>query len=213
MCKKSQIRFKSYLIISCLLLNSFKLFGQNIDGVYNAAQSDFTTLMECFVHQPTNVDQNKLIFNKLKELQDVINIVHVTREERYQLNSLNADINVVKDFMSAISDGINIHLKNNHFIRLQNIFGQYFAQVRINVNCPKEEVEFIEVSLGELKICYFHNISRKAGSGLRIKYYGLSGNTQCSGEYGAMNSEYTPVLNNIGGQYIRINTASIIERF
>ena len=214
-CKKhhTQSKVSKCLIIIYLLLNSIKLSSQTIDEVFNAALSDFSTLMEYFIQQPTNAEQNKIILNKLIELQDLINKVHVTREERYKLNSLNADINVVKDFMSPVSGGINIDLKKNHFTRLQNIFGQLFTQVMINVNCPKEEVEFVEVNLGKLKICYFHNISRKAASGIRIKYYGSSGNSQISGEYGAFFNEYTPVLNNVGNQYVRINSASIIDRF
>ena len=57
-CKKhhTQSKVSKCLIIIYLLLNSIKLSSQTIDEVFNAALSDFSTLMEYFIQQPTNAD-------------------------------------------------------------------------------------------------------------------------------------------------------------
>ena len=45
------------------------------------------------------------------------------------------------------------------------------------------------------------------------KYHAASGNTSSRGDYAAMNNEYTPILNNAGTKYLKLISASIIERF
>lgn len=78
---------------------------------------------------------------------------------------------------------------------------------------PNDEIEFIEVRVGDLIICYYHCISKKAKNGLRIKFHAISGNTTISGEYGAMKNEYTPIVHNAGKKYVKVSSATILERF
>lgn len=195
-----------------ILLFSTKSFAQ-YDNICNAAYADFNNLMEAFLQLPTERERNEEIYSRLEELQNIIKEIHVPQEERYKLNSLVADINVIKEFMSPISNKYNAHLSSYNLERLQNIFGQNFSKSKLNVKCPKDEVEFIEVRLGSLIICYFHCISNKVKNGLRIKFHAASGNANSSGEYGAMKNEYTPIIHNAGEKYLKIYSAMIIERF
>jgi hypothetical protein len=41
----------------------------------------------------------------------------------------------------------------------------------------------------------------------------VSGNTTSSGEYGAMKNEYTPIIHNAGQKYVKVSSATIVERF
>lgn len=203
---------KKILFFLCILFFSIKSYAQ-YDNVCDAACVDFNNLMEAFLQLPTEQMRNEKIYNQLEELQNIIKEIHVSQEERYKLNSLLADINVVKEFMSPISNKYNAHLSNSNMERLQTIFGRNFVKIKLNVKCSSDEVEFIEVKLGNLIVCYFHCISKKVENGLRIKYHAISGNTISSGEYGAMKNKYTPILHNAGEKYLRINSATIIERF
>lgn len=200
------------LLLLSILLFSTKSFAQ-YDNICDAAYADFNNLMEAFLQLPTEQERNEEIYSHLEELQNIIKEIHVSKEERYKLNSLVADINVVKNFMSPISNKYNAHLSNHNLERLQNIFGQNFSKSKLNVKCPKDEVEFIEIKLGSLIICYFHCISNKVENGLRIKFRAASGDTNISGEYGAMKNEYTPIIHNAGKKYLKIYSAMIIERF
>lgn len=200
------------LLLLSILLFSTKSFAQ-YDNICDAAYADFNNLMEAFLQFPTEQERNEEIYSRLEELQNIIKEIHVSQEERYKLNSLVADINVVKEFMSPISNKYNAHLSSHNLERLQNIFGQNFSKSKLNVKCPKDEVEFIEVKLGSLIICYFHCISNKVENGLRIKFRAASGNANSSGEYGAMKNEYTPIIHNAGKKYMKIYSAMIIERF
>lgn len=203
---------KKVLFLFCILLYSVKSVAQ-YNNVCDAAYADFNNLMEAFLQLPTEPVRNEEIYNHLEKLQQLIQTIHVTQEERYQLNSLLADIKVVKEFMSPIANQYNAHLSGGNLERLQTIFGENFKKVKLNVKCPADEVEFIEVRLGSLVICYFHCISKKVENGLRIKYYASSGNTTSHGEYGAMKNIYTPMLHNAGKTYLRVNSATIVKRF
>lgn len=191
---------------------SIKSYAQ-YNNVCDAAYADFNHLMEAFLQLPTDQMRNEKIYNQLEELQSIIKQVKVSQEERYKLNSLLADISVVKEFMSPISNKYNAHLSFEDMERLQTIFGENFVNIKLNVKCPSDEVEFIEVKLGSLIISYFHCISKKAENGLRIKFHAISGNTTSSGEFGAMKDKYTPILHNAGKKYLRINSATITQRF
>ena len=204
---------KNIILPFLLLFCSIEISAQYSTNICDAAYSDFKALMNIFLQTPTDKSINEEIYNRLESLQDEIGKAHVTQEERYQLNSLVADIFVVKEFLSPISNKCNSHLSNKQLGRLQTIFGGDFIKVKLNVKCPVDEVEFIETRLGSLKICYFHNISTKTDNGLRIKYYAASGSATSCGKYGAMKNEYTPVLHNVGIKYLKMISASIIERF
>lgn len=203
---------RSFLISLCILFCSANSFAQH-NNICDAAYADFKSLIDAFLQLPTEQIRNELIYNRLDELQNIINGIHVSKEERYKLNSLQADINVVKKFMSPISNKYNAHLSSNNINRLQIIFGKEFTQTKLNVNCLRDEIQFVEVKVGRLIICYFHCISKKAENGLRIKYHAVSGNTTSSGEYGAMTNEYTPITHNVGQKYVKISSATIVERF
>ena len=182
-------------------------------NICDAAYADFNTLMETFLQFPTDALQNEEIYYNLEELQNTIRSIHVSQEERYQLNSLSADIDVVKDFLAPISNQYNAHLSKSNMERLRTIFGQNFLEKKLNVRCPSNEIEFIEVRLGDLVICYFHCISKKVENGLRIRFYSASGSMKDSGEHGAKKNEYVPISHNVGKKYLRVNSAKIIKRF
>lgn len=196
----------------CILFYSANSFAQ-YNNVYDAACADFNRLVEVFLQLPTNQARNEEIYNRLDELQNIIKKVQVSQNERYRLNSLEADINVVKEFILPISNKYNAHLSSNNISRLQTIFGGNFTQTKLNVRCPSDEVQFIEVRVGDLIICYYHCISKKTKNGLRIKFHAISGNTTISGEYGAMKNEYTPIVHNAGKKYVKVSSATILERF
>lgn len=199
-------------LLLCILFSSIHSYAQ-YDNVCDAAYADFNLLMETFLQFPTNQMRNEDIYNRLDELQNIIKKVQVSREERYKLNSLQADINVIKEFISPISNKYNAHLSSNNIERLQTIFGQNFIKTKLSVKCPSDEVEFVEVKVGALIICYFHCISKKTDNGLRIKFHAKSENTTRSGECGAMKNEYTPIIHNAGKKYARVSSVAIVERF
>lgn len=203
---------RNILFSLCLIFSSANSFAQ-YNNVCDVAYTDFNNLIEAFLQLPTEQIRNEEIYNRLDELQNIINEIHVSKEERYKLNSLQADISAVKEFMSPISNKYNAHLSNNNINRLQTIFGENFTKAKLNVKCPSDEVEFIEVKVGSLIICYFHCISKIADNGLRIKFLAVSGNTTSSGEYGAMKNEYTPIIHNAGQKYVKVSSATIVERF
>lgn len=203
---------RNILFSLCLLFCSMKSFAQ-YNNVCDAAYTDFNNLIKAFLQHPTEQTRNEEIYNHLDELQNIINEIHVSKEERYKLNSLQADIGVVKKFIAPVSKKYNAHLSNTDINRLQTIFGGNFTQTKLNVKCPIDEVQFIEIKVSSLIICYFHCISKKAKNGLRIKFYAVSNNSTNSGEYGAMKNEYTPITHNAGQKYIRVSSATIIKRF
>lgn len=203
---------RNILFTLCIMLLSVKSSAQ-YNNVCDAAYADFNNLIEAFVQLPTEQFRNEEIYNCLDELQNIIKGVHVSREERYKLNSLDADIRVVKDFISPISNKYNAHLSTSSINRLQMIFGENFTQTKLNVKCPSDEVQFVEIKVGSLVICYLHCISKKVENGLRIKYNAILGNTTRYGEYGAMKNEYTPILHNVGQKYVKISSATIVGRF
>lgn len=81
-----------------------------------------------FLQLPTNQARNEEIYNRLDELENIIKEVQVSKDERYKLNSLEADINVVKEFMLPVSNKYNAHLSDKNIERLQTIFGQNFIK-------------------------------------------------------------------------------------
>lgn len=203
---------RKFLVSLCLSFCTTNSFAQ-YNNVCDAAYTAFNYLIEAFLESPTDRIRNEEIYNHLDELQNTIAEIHVSKEERSKLNALQANINVVKDFMSPISNKYNAHLSNNSITRLQTIFGKDFTQKKLNVNCPSDEVQFIEVKVGSLIICYFHCISKKTENGLRIKFHAVSGNNTESGEYGALKNEYTPIIHNAGKKYTKVTRATIVGRF
>lgn len=203
---------RTVLFSLCMLFFAGNSYAQ-YNSVFDAVYASFNNLMEAFLQLPTEQVRNEEIYNRLEELQNVISGTHVSREERYKLNTLQADMEVVKEFISPVSNKYNAHLSSSKIKRLQAIFNNNFTQTILNVKCPNDEVQFIEVKVGSLIICYLHCISKKVENGLRIKYYAVSGNTTCSGEYGAIKNEYTPIIHNAGRKYARIKSATIVERF
>lgn len=199
-----------FLLLSILLIST-KGYAQY--DICDAAHADFNNLMVAFLQLPTERERNEKIYNELDELQNIIKEIPVSQAERYELNSLQADIDVVKKFMSPISNKYNAHLSNKDLERLHTIFGKNLVKTKLKVECPSDEIEFIEVKVGILTICYFHCISRKIETGMRIKFYAVSGNTSCNGEYGAGKNEYTPIIHNAGNKYLTIISATITERF
>ena len=202
-------------IILIVVFTIFPIFAHGQFGYqgYDNSYFEFSTLLYAFLEVPTDKDSNERIYRDLDGLQDDMEKAHVDSEDRYKLNSLIADVKVVKEFIAPISIGYTSHLKENQLLRLQKIFGENFTQTKIKVKCPKDEIEFIEISISSLKMCYFHNISKKARNGLRIKYFAVSGNTSSRGEFGAFNGEYTLILNNVRGRYLKVVSAKVTERF
>lgn len=196
-------------ILSCTLHVSAQ-FGYH---GYKSVCLEFTSLLNAFIQSPTNRASNEEIFNKLDCLQNDLKLAQVDDDERRKLNCVVSDIEVVKEFMAPIANKYNSHLKESQLIRLQELFGQNLTKAKLNVKCPVDEVEFIEISLSSLRICYFHNISKKKQYGIRIKFYAASGNSNSRGDYAAKNNEYTPVLSNADTKYLKMISASIIERF
>lgn len=204
---------RSHLYALGIILFCFTSSHAQSNSICDVAYADFNNLIRAFLQLPTEKTRNAETYNYLDELQKAINDISVSQEERHQLNSLQADINVVKKFLSPISNKLPLHLSNNDIKRLQVIFGANFTQTKLNVKCPSDEVQFIEVKVGSLIICYFHCISQKSPNGLRIKFYAASGNDTSYGECGAMKNEYVPILNNAGQQYTNMISATITERF
>ena len=95
---------RNILFSLCLLFCSMKSFAQ-YNNVCDAAYTDFNNLIKAFLQHPTEQTRNEEIYNHLDELQNIINEIHVSKEERYKLNSLQADIGVVKKFTKNDSSG------------------------------------------------------------------------------------------------------------
>lgn len=202
-----------HLCALCIILFCSPDSYAQYDNICDLAYADFNNLINAFLQLPTEKTRNEEIYNRLNELQNAINDIHVSQEERYQLNSLQADINVAIEFMSPISNKAPSHLSNDNFKRLQSIFGINFTQTKLNIKCPNDEVQFIEVRIGSLIICYSHCLSQKSPNGLRIKFYAASGNDASHGEYGTMKNEYVPILHNAGHPYVKLISATIVDRF
>ena len=207
---------KKLIIMLCILFNtplsSTKAFAQ-YNTAYDAIYSDFNMLMDAFLQMPTEKERNKEIYNRLDELQNLIKAVHVSQDERYKLNYLQTNIKTVQEFISPISNKYNAHLSNKNIERLQTIFGQDYTKTKLNVKCPSDEVEFIEIKVRDLIICYIHCTSKKVENGLRIKFYASSGNSTQQGEYGVLKNEYAPIMHNVGEKYLNVNSAKIVKRF
>ena len=121
---------RNILFSLCLLFSSANSFAQ-YNNVCDVAYTDFNNLIEAFLQLPTEQIRNAEIYNRLDELQSIINEIHASKEERYKLNSLQADISAVKEFMSPISNKYNAHLSNNNINRLQTIFGENFTKSKL----------------------------------------------------------------------------------
>ena len=202
-----------------LLFFAQDLYAQNYDTpIYNIAAEDFNNLKTVFLEYGTNSEANKLIYDKLDELQQAIGQVHTNQQDRYLLNSLVADIKAFKSLLSGLIGGrVPDHLADNDISRIKNIFGQDCVFTVLKVRIPDEdskEIEFVELTLSNLRVTYFHNKSKTAMSGVRIKCYGAYKGHSFSGDFGAFNGEFNPINNNVDGNYyIRVSSASITKRF
>lgn len=205
-------RHLKLFIALCLVFWSASGFAQT-QYSFEAAVIDFNNIIGAFLQLPTEPTRNEAVYIQLESLQNFITNSHVSQEDRYRLNSLQADINVLKEFISPVSGKYNAHLSSGDINRLHNILGEYFTQTKLNVKCSHDEIEFVEIKVGTLVICYFHCISKKTENGIRIKFHVASGNSSCDGEYGALKGEYTPILHNVGMKYLRVRSATIIKRF
>lgn len=108
------------------------------------------------------------------------------------------------------------HLKESSLSRIKTIFGHdcIISELKVRMsNEDSNEIEFIEIAISKLRVTYFHNKSKTASYGLRIKCKGSHNGNTYTGECGAMNGEYTPLNNNVDGNYTRVTYAQITERF
>lgn len=200
------------LFLSILLCVDF-LTSIAQHNIYNVVLENLQIVKSYFLQSSTNQESNEKVYETLEELLDGIQMVSVSREERFELNSLVADIKAFKEFVSPISGRYNAHLTCNHISRLKRFFGNDLRMQKLNAKCPVDEVEFYEIRIGELVICYFHCISDDVDNGLRIKFYAFDGDTSINGEYGALKGEYTPIAHNVGTKYAKVRSATITERF
>ena len=115
------IFMRNILFSLCLLFSSANSFAQ-YNNVCDVAYTDFNNLIEAFLQLPTEQIRNEEIYNRLDELQNIINEIHVSKEERYKLNSLQADISAVKEFMSPISN----KYKQQHKQITNNLWGNFY---------------------------------------------------------------------------------------
>ncbi len=117
---------RNILFSLCLLFSSANSFAQ-YNNVCDVAYTDFNNLIEAFLQLPTEQIRNEEIYNRLDELQNIINEIHVSKEERYKLNSLQADISAVKEFMSPISNKYNAQsFKQQHKQITNNLWGKFY---------------------------------------------------------------------------------------
>lgn len=185
--------------------------------VYNIAAEDFNNLKSAFLDYSTDSEAIKLIYSRLEELQQAIGQVHTNQQDRQQLNSLVADIKAFKALLSGLISGrAPEHLKESSLSRINTVFGQDCIITELKVRMSNEdsnEIEFIEIAISKMRVTYFHNKSKTAGYGLRIKCKGSYGGTTFTCECGAIKGEYTPVNNNVDGDYTRITSAAITDRF
>lgn len=210
------IRVLSVLFI--LLFPLQDLYNQSQDTpVYNIAIENFNNLKSAFLEYSTYGDANKLIYDKLDELQQAIGQAHTNQQDRYLLNSLVADIKAFKALLTGlIRDRVPDHLTESNVARIKTIFGIDCVFAKIKVKMTEEdskEIEFYELTISKLRATYFHNKSNTARNGLRIKCRGSYNGSTFTGECGAFNGEYTPVNNNVDGNYTKITSAKITERF
>lgn len=197
---------------------TIELFTNNQDTpVYDIAVKDFYNLKSAFLDYSTNSEAFKLIYSRLDELQDAIGQVHTNQQDRQMLNSLVLDIKAFKALLSGLrSDKNPEHLNESSLTRIKTIFGQDCTIIELRVRMSNEdskEIEFIEVTISKLRVSYFHNKSKSAKNGLRIKCQGSNGGITYTAECGALNGEYTPLNNNVDGIYTTITSAEITQRF
>ena len=213
------IRVLLFIIVQLTFLSpTTDLFTKNQDTpVYNIAVEDFNKLKLAFLEYSTSSEAHKLIHSRLDEMQVAIGQVHTNQQDRQMLNSLVLDIKAFKALLSGlISDMVPDHLKESSLSRIKTIFGQdcIISELKVRMsNEDSNEIEFIEIAISKLRIAYFHNKSKTAPYGLRIKCKGSHNGNTYTGECGAMNGEYTPLNNNVDGNYTRVTYAQITERF
>ena len=203
---------KKLFLLFILVATSIVVYGQIGYRGYENYCLEFSILLNSFIKNPTDEKDNAEVFRSLDYLYDEIERARVDGEEKYKLNKLMEDIKLVKEFIAPISKRYNAHLSEKEMYRLQELFGSNFSRTKLKAKCPEDEIEFVEIRVSSLKMCYFHNISKKTRNGLIIKFYAASGNSSCRGQYGALNGEYTHILNNVGKQYVKVISASVIER-
>lgn len=213
------IRVLLFIIVQLSFLSpTTDLFTKNQDTpVYNIAVEDFNKLKSAFLEYSTSSEAHKLIHSRLDEMQVAIGQVHTNQQDRQMLNSLVLDIKAFKALLSGlISDMVPDHLKENSLSRIKTIFGHdcIISELKVRMsNEDSNEIEFIEIAISKLRVTYFHNKSKTASYGLRIKCKGSHNGNTYTGECGAMNGEYTPLNNNVDGNYTRVTYAQITERF
>lgn len=212
MANRCTMFLRGFLIVLCVVLCVQRSYAQSPCS-FQDAYMEFGTLKEQFLAHSTESMWNELIDRKLRELQSKMSEVRVSSQERDMLMNLRKDIDVFIEFLAPIAGEYNAHLSGQNMKRLCTLFGSDFHIAKLDVSCKKDEVEFVEVRLGNLIMCYFHCITDVAESGLRIKFKAKSGNICSSGEYGAMKGEYVPILNNVGNRYLQVKSAIITKRF
>ena len=90
--------------------------------------------------------QKKLTKNDLKE--NIIKEVQVSKDERYKLNSLEADINVVKEFMLPVSNKYNAHLSDKNIAAITKTYDGKTTLLVFNLSQETQKVDISGVDLG-----------------------------------------------------------------
>lgn len=201
---------KVLFVISITILSQY-IHAQSGYNNYDYYYWKFKTITEIFLKSPINIESNKKLYSELYWLYNDIHKLSIPQDEQEKFNLLQSDIKIFQDFIAPISNNGNSHLRDYHFTRLKQLYGQDIKQIKLKVNCPTDEIEFVEIRLKNLNICYLHNISKKTKNGLRIKYYAASGNSTSKGDFGALNAEYTPILHNVGQPYLKMISATILD--
>ena len=179
------------------IIDNFATYCNNgdIDAAYDLLSSDCKEQM-----YPTKDDFKTVYYNPVfggsqREIT-VENWVGNIYKVRFAENALATgnfdESNITQDYITIVNEN---------------------GQTKLNIKCPNDEVQFIEVRIGSLIICYSHCLSQKSPNGLRIKFYAASGNDASHGEYGTMKNEYVPILHNAGHPYVKLISATIVDRF
>ena len=189
-----------------------QLFSKNSYYDIEYAQAEFNRILYKFMQSPTDIESNKDIFSKLDYLKTRVEDIEVKQTEKFKIDNLIKDIDLVRDFIAPIADEFHSMYKEKEISRLFQIFGNNITSTKLNVKCPIDEIEVIEIRLGPLKICYLHNISKTCKKGFIVKCYAASGNSSFNGQMGVLRNGYTCILNNVTSNYPKMISVKIIDK-
>lgn len=194
----------------CAILTSNTFAQYNYQNSYDA-WLELSAIINEFIRTPTNAEHNEYLYDKLRALHNRLNFAYVEPDDRKAMNIIVNDVNLVENFIAAVkSRSCLLLLKGNDVPRLKYLFGENLTIHLCHTKCNSDTMEFIELKVGSLKICYLHNISPK---GFRVKITAFNGNAKFEGTCGASSNEYFPLFDNVNSKYYYIRSVKIIEKF